>query len=228
MAGLGCLLAACIISQVDAYAGPSVDPAAVHQVAPVDRASWGDLQFQEFAGEMRNALTLSGFRVGVTTAETPDVVVLTEYGVGPPTTKSVTYNSTQYGWVDEPRSATVTPMGSSPRAGYRVETTPSQVYKPVGVQTNTINKTTYVRRFTAVAYDYKALKATNEHRQLWKVTVVSEGESSDLRAILPAMIATARPYFGKSTGKQVIVRTALNTPEVEAVRTGVAPAKKRK
>jgi len=227
MAGLGCFLAACITSQIDAYAGSAVDQAAIHQVAPLNRNDWGDLQFQEFSGEMRNALTLSGFRVGATPQETPDVIILTEYGVGPPVTKSTTYNTTQYGWVNEPRSATVTPMGTSPRAGYQVETTSSQVYKPVGVQTNTINKTTYVRHFTAVAYDYKTYKATNEQRQLWKVTVISEGESADLRTVLPAMIATAQPYFGKSTGKQLEVRIPLNGPQVEAVRTGVAPVPKK-
>jgi hypothetical protein len=216
----------CVMSQVDAYAGPVVDLTAVHQVAPLNKADWGDLQFQEFSGELRNALSLSGFKVGATVEQEPDVMVLTEYGVGPPKTKTTTSSHTEYGWVNEPRSATVRPAFGDPEMGYEVQTHPNRVYKPVGVSTDTATQTTFVRHFTAVAYDYKAYKANHEMRQLWKVAVVSEGSSGDLRTILPAMIATARPYFGKSTGKQIAVRTPLKGPEVEAVRTGVPPVKK--
>jgi hypothetical protein len=54
--------------------------------------------------------------------------------------------------------------------------------------------------------------------QLWKVVVTSEGPSSDLRSILPVLVAAAQPWFGKSSGRQVDVTLKPDGPEVQAIR----------
>ena len=227
--GLGCVLATCVISKVDAYALPTVDPQQVYQVAPSDNALWGDLQFQEAAGTMRNALKLSGFNVAADPRQKPDVVVITEYGVGPPRTLTRSVSSSVYGFVDKPAgTATIAPAPGMLPGTYTVDQPTVKSYQQVGSETKTLSATVYERRLTMVAYDFKAYQERHEQRQIWKVSVVSEGTSGDLRDVLPSLIAAAQPYIGKSTGKQVDVTLAKNGPEVEAVRTGVARERKKR
>jgi hypothetical protein len=226
---LSCMLAACVVSKVDAYALPQVDLQQVYQVAPLDSALWGDLQFQEAAGAMRNALKLRGFNVASDPQQKPDVVVLTEFGVGAPRTVSRTTSSSVYGFVDRPNgTATIKPAPGMLPGTFKVEQPTMKSYEQVGTETHTLSDTVYERHLTMVAYDYKAYQERHEQRQIWKVTVVSDGTSGDMRDVLPSLVAAAQPYLGKSTGKQVNVTLGKNSPEVESVRTGVAPPPKRR
>ena len=85
--------------------------------------------------------------------------------------------------------------------------------------------TTYQRAINITAYDFKVFKASKELRQVWKVSVTSEGWSGDLREVMPVLLAQARPYFGKSTGRKIDVKSRPDGPEVQAVRTGAPPVR---
>lgn len=220
---IGCVFAGgCIVSKVDAYAGPQVQPQLIYQVAPATDQGWRDLQFQEIAGEVRNALRLSGFKVAASPQDVPDVVVIAEYGVSEPRTISTTRTGSSSQYVP-PRTVTVTPKYD---AGHPVQVEVKGGFQDVPT-TMTTTTTVYHRHFKAVAIDYKVFKETKQLQEVWKVDVESGGESGDIREIMPALIAAAAPYFGKSTGKQVEVTMKKSAPEIVAVRTGEVPAKRR-
>jgi hypothetical protein len=212
----GCILATCYVVLVNAFAGPNVQPQLVHQVAPLNSANGLDLEFQEASGQLRNALKVSGFNVGSSVNDPPDVVVLTEFGISEPKVSTDIQTANRGAWVEKP-------TGLKDASGKPVV---SRTYETVGTSVQASTTTTYVRRLTAVAYDFRAYKQ-GQQVQLWKVSATSEGPSNDLRTALPVLMAAARPYFGKSSGKQVSVTLKENAPEVVAVRTGVLSAKSR-
>lgn len=214
---IGCFLAACIVSQVDAYAGPAVDPHLIYQVAPGSREQMGDLQFQEFNGELRNALIVSGFNVPPTIQTEPEVMVLLTYLVQP-RTRTVTVASG-----GSKGTTTIAPTyAGAPELGYTATTEGASAPSVMSHQ-----ETTYFRAIDVTAYDYKVFKATKQLQQVWKVTVTSEGTSGDLRQVLPVLLAEGRPYFGKSTGHKIDVKMNPDSPDVQAVRSGTLPAKPR-
>jgi hypothetical protein len=209
---IGCFLAACIIAQVDGYAGPAVDPHLVYQVAPGSKEQMGDLQWQEFNGELRNALIVSGFNVPPTIQTEPEVMVLLTYLVEPRNRSVTQVLGGSRG------TTTIAPTyAGAPQLGYTATTEGASA--PVAV---TQQVTTYFRAIDVTAYDYKVFKATKQLQQVWKVTVTSEGTSGDMRSVLPVLLAEGRPYFGKSTGRKIDVKMSPESREVEMVRTGGA------
>lgn len=208
---IGCFLAACVLSQVDAYTAPNIDPKAVYQVAPGSKEAAGDLQWQEFNGELRNALIVSGFNVPPTIETPPDVMVLLTYVVRPKTHVVTTTSGGSRG------TTTIAPTyAGAPQLGYTATTEGASA---PSVQSREIE--TFFRAIDVTAYDYKVFKASKQLQQVWKVTVMSEGSNGDMRTVLPVLLAEARPYFGKSTGRKVDVKMNPGDPEVQAVRTGV-------
>jgi hypothetical protein len=212
---IGCFLAACILSQVDAYAGPMVDPHMVYQVAPGSKEQIGDLQFQEFNGELRNALIVSGFNVPPTIQTEPEVMVLLTFAMQP-----MTHTLTRSDGGSKGVTTVAPTYAGQPELGFTATTTGAS---PSSVTSQQV--TTYMRAINVTAYDYKVFKASKELRQVWKVSVTSEGASGDLREVMPVLLAQARPYFGKSTGRKIDVKSRPDGPEVQAVRTGVPPVR---
>jgi hypothetical protein len=147
--------------------------------------SEGDLQFKEFARYIENALSITGYKR--INNENEDLIIRFAYGIGSPKTEVSTQTYTT-------------------STGYSYPILWSWVHVPPQTETVTTKTTTYDRFLIVEAYDAK-----DKRSQLWKTTVTSSGYSSDLRIVLPHMIATAVFYFGANTKGQLLKSMAENS-----------------
>lgn len=171
---------------------------AVDSIAAPDAASKGktylitsamqnvgdeDLQFQEFARYIENALSQRGY-IRVRQQETADLLIRLAYGIGDPKTTTETFV-----------------IGSQPEYRYWDAWNQRWVIELAKTETRQRTTTTYMRHLILEAYDLKNTK----RQQLWKTTVKSEGTMSDLRIVLPFMVTAAVPYFGENTTGQKVI-----------------------
>jgi hypothetical protein len=221
----GCLLAGCLAVTVDSYAAPGVSLALRYWVVPKDPAKAGDLAYQEGADKVRNALRLAGITLVTDPDQHPDAILVTDFSISDPQTRTQTYTKPVVGQV---ASGTTTEIKINPLTGRQeAVVVPDYSTRIVGQTTQTSTSTVYVRRFSAEAYEAGAAPGA-PGRQLWKLSATSEGRSGDLRQTLPGLLAASIPWFGKPTGKLVSVDLRADDPRVTAVTTGVpAPAGKR-
>lgn len=146
-----------------------------------------DLEFQEIAGYLENSLIQDGL-IRTKNRKEADLLIRLGYGIGSPKTTSETYvSSTGYSY----------PVG--------------WMWFTVAPQTQTVTNTSYMRNMIVEAYD---LKDPNRKSQLWKTTVQSEGSMSDLRVILPYMIAGSMVEIGTNTGQQKTVNISGHHPNI--------------
>lgn len=135
-----------------------------------------DIRYKEFAKYIENALAKTGYQR--LDGGNANLIIRLAYGIGKPETQVSTETYT-------------TAAGYSYRVGWTWINVPPQS------TTVTTKNTTYERFLILEAYDSK-----DRRSQLWRTTVISKGRSSDLRVVLPHMIAAATYYFGKdSKGK---------------------------
>ncbi|MCX5848374.1 MAG: hypothetical protein NTW65_02850 [Deltaproteobacteria bacterium] len=146
-----------------------------------------DLEFQEIAGYLENSLIQDGL-IRTNNRKEADILIRLGYGIGSPKTTSETYTtSTGYSY----------PVG--------------WMWFNVPPKTQTVTNTSYMRNMVVEAYD---LKDPNRKSQLWKTTVQSEGSMSDLRVILPYMIAGSMVEMGTNTGQQKTVNISGHHPNL--------------
>lgn len=213
-------------SNVSAYVAPNFAPGLTHAVMSLDKDKEGDLVFQEYRVETERALGARGLTVVGDGAE-PDVAVFLDYGIGAPRTTTSVMSLPTWGQTGV-RSSTTTGQVSS-TGSYSATTTYTPTYGVTGYQNIPYTTTTYTRHVVLTAYDYRHYLRTNEVRELWKVSVVSTGAKSDLRYIMPFMLASAAPYLGQSSGNTVLIKLDEKSPLRSFIATGQRPeAKKRK
>jgi|GEM_PF-1370019 hypothetical protein len=146
-----------------------------------------DLEFQEIAGYLENSLIQKGL-IRTKNKKEADLLIRLGYGIGNPQTISETGE---------------TSGGYSYRVGSMWFTEPPQ--------TQTVTYTSYMRTMIVEAYD---LKDSNRKSQLWKTTIQSNGYLSDLRVILPYMIAGSMVEMGTNTGQQKTVTIGGHHPNI--------------
>jgi hypothetical protein len=146
-----------------------------------------DLQFKEFARTLESALALQGFH-RVDSLSKANLIIRIAYGIGNP----IIHQSTQmYN----------TSVGYSYYVGW------TQIYVPPKSQTVTQTSTTY-KRFLIV----EACDANNKSNEVWKTEIKSEGNNSDLRTVLPYMMAASSYHFDTNTGSKKNFIVYLNSP----------------
>lgn len=149
-----------------------------------------DLEFQEIARYVDNALSSKGY-IRTDNKEKANLLICLGYEIG------------------------------APEKSYQTHSTPGMIMPINGIwfaspgKTQTIEIKTYVTTLVLEAYD---LKDPNRKSQLWKTTTKLSGGNTDLRAILPFMVAASSDYFGINTGKQINVRIQENDPRVLDIR----------
>ena len=132
-----------------------------------------DIQFKEFARYIENALSKTGYKR--LDNENAGLIIRLAYGIGEPKTETNTKTYT-------------TSTGYSYPVGW------TWINVPPETETVTTKSTTYERFLMLEAYDSK-----DRRSQLWRTTVESKGWNSDLRVVLPHMIAAAIYNFGTDT-----------------------------
>lgn len=146
-----------------------------------------DLQFQEFARYVSNALSPRGF-IRTDNPQNADLLIRLAYGIGEPQTTSKTF---------------VTSYGYSYPVGWMWFTVPPSA--------ETIEKTEYTKTLVLEAYD---LKDSKRQVQLWKITAKTVGPQDDLRIMLAYIIAASADYFGTNQGRQIDVHINGDDPRV--------------
>ena len=146
-----------------------------------------DLQFQEFARYISNALSSKGCML-TNNPKNADLLIRLAYGIGEPQTTSKTF---------------VTSYGYSYPVGWMWFTVPPS--------TETVEKTEYTKTLVLEAYD---LKDHNRQAQLWKTTAKTIGPQDDLRIMLAYIIAASADYFGTNQGRQIDVHINGDDPRV--------------
>lgn len=155
----------------------------------------GDIEYSRYAAYAMTVLERSGY------SEAPfdkaEVVVTLSYGVGG---RVRPYSYT------EPYYADVNPryMVSDPQ---RYTVMGSEGYP--GILDN------YIRYIKLAAYEKRQQGATGH--QHWRLDVTSPGSGTDLRVVMPYMMAGACNYVGKDTGKVVRLTIWKTDPRYKLV-----------
>lgn len=205
---------------VNSYASNQFDPKLTHMLAPQDKSQEGSLQFEEISLQASRALSKSGINVNNENKQA-DVVVLLDYAVSEPKTKTEVVSRPIYGQTGVSSSYT---SGSVSNIGgfgsYSGHTAYIPTYGVVGYNNVPVTTTSYVTTIALTAYDYKKFNKSKEAKELWKTQIASVGPSSDLRRLVPYMLKAGIPYYGKSTGEVVFAEIKEDDQEAMYIRTG--------
>lgn len=182
---------------VDSLAVPGIDLKGKTYVikSAMRNVSDGDLQFQESARYIENALSLKGC-IRNNSEEGADMLISLAYWVGEPQTTTSTQTYT-------------TSTGYSYPVGWMWYTVPPQT------QQETATETLYKKTLVLEAYD---LKDTVKHSQLWKISFRSTNPVGDLRFFLPYMITAGVPYFGVDSGGEKEIYINGRDPMILEIR----------
>lgn len=175
--------------KVDAIADPnSISKGKTYLItSAMQGVNDNDLQFQEFARYIANALSPRGF-MHTDNPQNADLLIRLAYGIGEPQTSSKTI---------------VTSYGYSYPVGWMWFTVPPS--------TETVEKTEYTKMLVLEAYD---LKDPDRQTQLWKTTAKTIGPQDDLRIMLAYVIAASADYFGTNQGRKIEVHINGDDPRV--------------
>lgn len=199
-----------IRSDIDALATPEAQNKRHFAIVPAKKdINPLDLQFLEFKGYVEKALQQRGF-IKVDQLQQGDVVVYLNYGVGDPQTQQYSYEVpiwNDYVYYPYSRRYGFYPRMSYGIAGYtqRIET-----YK------------VYTRYLTLEAYDMEAYLNQQAAKQLWKISVQSQGQSNDLRFVFPYMVTAMQPYLGGNSGHMLSVDIDEFNPLLRDIQLGNA------
>jgi hypothetical protein len=164
-----------------------------------------DLQFQEFARYVEKALWRKGY-VKAASFNEADIAIFMSYGLGEPQVQQYSYSVPTWGQTGVSAAktfGTLNTYGNS--ASYNATTTYTPTYGVTGATTQIGTAVTYSRYLELEALDVAEYKKSNAQKQVWKTMVTSTGSSSDLRQVMPVMVAASSEYIDSNTGKIVAV-----------------------
>ena len=172
-----------------AVAGADLKNKTYVLTSALKKVSVDDIQFKEFARYIENAMSKKGYtRVG---SKNADLIIRLAYGVGEPKIETDTQSYTA-------------------SAGYSYQVGWTWIHVPPQTKTVKTETTSYERFLILEAYDSK-----DRRSQLWRTRVTSWGWGTDLRIVLPRMIAAATYNFGTNTiGKPIYTRIYTNAARV--------------
>lgn len=211
---------------VDGLAAPGSTKGATYALLPADKNTPpDDLQFREFADQAHRALAKSGYQRRDNPSDA-NLVVFLGYGIGPPRQEYFNYSVPVYGQTGSTSQTTGTVQTYGGYGTINATTTSTPTYGLVGYSNQVGTVTLRTRWALLDAYDGAASKAGGRGVKSWETMAVSDGTSSDLRLVFPAMLAAMQPAIGTSTGKQQRISIADSDPAVTSIRDGKPQAKK--
>ncbi|WP_310600255.1 hypothetical protein [Desulfobulbus sp.] len=183
----------------------------------------GDLQFQEFAAYVEKVLAEKGF-VKVATFPDAEVAIFLTYAIGDPQTYQYAYSIPTWGQTGVSSANTFGTISSYRGVPtYSGTTIYTPTYGITGSTTHIGTSTVYTRFLFLDAYDVQAYIKERKMTQVWTTSVVSTGQSDDLRLVIPYMVAAMKPYLGTNTGRKIKVEVPTDDPEVQMLRGGPLP-----
>ncbi|WP_290919429.1 DUF4136 domain-containing protein [Halodesulfovibrio sp.] len=162
-----------------------------------------DLQFQEYASYIHNALALKGF-TRVTEDSEADIAILLRYYISEPKEEEYTYSTPVY------KTVYYYDLHGE-------KATPYPIKQLDGYETNVAHYTTYTKSFILEAVDFKTYFKAHTNKQIWTTTVWSSGSNSDLRQIFPRLVAAGMKYFGEKTPHTVEVEMDESDSRIQEI-----------
>ena len=191
-----------------------------YTLAPADKnVSRNDLQFEEFCKYVDSAMIKNGY-LKAESIDDATVVIFFYYGIGNPKEHQYSYSSSMFEQTAVSSSSTEDATNSSEDSGTSQGTathTPQHgITRYQQMQENNIN---YYRYLSLSAIDLQKYKEDQQITELWRLEVSSTGSSSDLRIVVPVMVAASEKYIGKSTGKAISISVKDDDPAVIEMRS---------
>jgi len=176
-----------------------------------------DLQYREYARYVERVLASLGYNKAVNIADA-DIAIFFSYGIGDPVTKQFTSTVPTWGQINgsSHTSGTINTYGDT--AIYSETTTYTPDFGITGSAVEITSYTIYRRHMVLDAIDLEEYRTTQKLKQVWKTSATSSGASGDLRRVLPALVAAAKPYIGKDTGKRVKVALSEDDEEILEIK----------
>ena len=76
-----------------------------------------------------------------------------------------------------------------------------------------------IRWVQLLGVDGKVYNSKRKVKELWKLVVVSGGESSDLRYVMPILIAAGERYLGRDLDRVIEVEISKDDPRIKKIRS---------
>jgi hypothetical protein len=168
-------------------------------LAPDKDVVKGDLEYDEYAVYARRLLAERGYTE--TDCSKAKVLISLAYGVGG-RSQSHSYPEPYYGEEGPPRATFFDP----------------QRYTVMGTEGYPGTPNNYVRFVRMAAYDMGPGGSRGPQR--WRIDASSIGAGTDLRRIVPFLMAGARGYIGTDTGRSVRTDVKENAPGYQLVTGG--------
>jgi hypothetical protein len=182
---------------VNSFANPYAKTSLAYLVLPLNQgAHANDADFQEYSRYLGKALEARGYRAAHSFEEA-QVAVFLGYGVGPPEKYVANYNVPVAGKVDDiPRN-----MATLNDAFGSDATVPADAH------------TKFTRYAIINAIDVAEYKAERRLVRVWSTRIVSVGNTGDLHAMFPVILAGAWDLLGANSG-DVYRQVELNGEQV--------------
>jgi hypothetical protein len=195
----GLLLAGCATTQVtvDSLAKPKAEASISYQLNDLNPLATGNpLRYQEAVGYVQTALSGKGLYEAPKGSQV-DLVIDFEYGIDPADVRQ-----TVYAGMDGLRDLVKGTVGGT----FGEDVTTTIVYK----------------KFIKLTARETAPRVEGHPPvEVWTITVTSEGESRDLRKILPILVAASIEYIGKDSHGETIINLKDNDPAIAFVKKGM-------
>ncbi len=209
IAAANCILAGCAAPFSASISGFSRPDAQLYKrffLLPSESGlTVNDLQFQEAARYVSNALASKGYRE-VSNLSECDLVVFIQYGIGSPQTFTQNYSVPIIGQTGGGTSfVTATSYGRLGPQTITGTVTQPVTYGVTGYQAGSISQTLYGRWLRLDAIDYAEFVRSKNVKSVWETRIVSVGSSGDLRRVIPVMVAAAGSYLAENTMQSIEV-----------------------
>ncbi len=210
-----------VVTRVEAFARPEGPKATRYVLVPGNGETTPDnLTFQEYAFLCEQALADAGFQ-RVADTERAELMVYLSYATSAPQTQTYTYVRPIRGQTGVRREIQTQ---IDPKTGTVSETTTlTPIYGVVEYRTEYAERIVYEHGFTLEAYETQPFLETGAMVKAWKVAAASTDANSDLRFVMPFMVASSRRYLGTSTGHVVTQEISKDDHFVKQLRARLAP-----
>ena len=181
------------------------------------------LRYKEAVGFVKTALSGKGL-YEAPDAQKADIVVSVDYGVSPPEVRRETvpepiYRTKPGAVHTEPIQIGTDPKGN-PIYGTATQEEPTTT-EIIGYRDRVTTSIVYEKYLRLSARDNKPVAEGVPPTDIWTIDAACEGESHDLRANLPLIVAATIDYIGKDTHGQKTIRIKDSNPDVAFVKKGL-------
>ncbi|MCP4092284.1 MAG: hypothetical protein GY747_02455 [Planctomycetes bacterium] len=200
--------------QVDAQATePQPESQSYVLASAMEGTSTSDLQFQEFASYLNHALQDQGYRPAFNRADA-DLVISLAYGISEAIEKKEYYRQPIWETNDAPYVYRAIPTGSRRDCPTSIGYYPAPRHRIVGYTEGSRTVIVFDHTMQVFAMTSRQIGSSMMSLEQWSVDCKVTDARGDLRVTLPVMLAGARIYFGKSSGRTVIFELEEDHPDV--------------